>query len=534
MTLMMRRGLAVLGLALCCAGAAQAHPHVWVDARSTVLFEDGALAGIRHEWTFDPYFSAWAIQGLDTDGDGVLAPAEMQELAEENMVGLAYYEFYTYAGADEEALGLQGPHDPSMRYENEQTTLSYTVWLEQPREISGEFDIIVGDPEYYSEITFPNDSAVTVEGAPAGCSAQAHPPQMIDPALEEQLYLLGPDVLELPPELKQAARDLANRITITCPQRAAATASDAIAQAISAPAPRPFAAPPSEPAMAPGQGGFMGWVADQQRTFYRALTDALSALREDNNAFWILGGLSFLYGILHAAGPGHGKVVISSYVVANERQLRRGIVLSFLSAMMQAVVAVAFVLVAVGLLRATSVAMSDAAGVMTRGSYVLVAVLGAWLAARHILGFGHHHHHAEHRHAHADHRHGHDGHDDRHDGHDEHAHHVVLPQQTGGNWRSMAGVVFSVGIRPCSGALVVLVFALTQGVLAAGIAATFLMALGTAITVGVLATLALGAKGLMMRYGGGGAVAGVVLWWVELAGALAVMGFGLLLFFATP
>ncbi len=75
--------------------------------------------------------------------------------------------------------------------------------------------------------------------------------------------------------------------------------------------------------------GLLGWVADQQRNFYQALTAALGRLKTDYNGFWVLGGLSFLYGIFHAAGPGHGKVVISSYVLANERQVKRGIVLSF-------------------------------------------------------------------------------------------------------------------------------------------------------------------------------------------------------------
>ena len=112
----------------------------------------------------------------------------------------------------------------------------------------------------------------------------------------------------------------------------------------------PFAAPPNEPVIAPGQGGFVGWIGEQQRVFYRAMTGALGALHEDGNAFWILGGLSFLYGVFHAAGPGHGKVVISSYVLASERQLRRGVVLSFLSAMMQAAVAIGFVLVVAAVL----------------------------------------------------------------------------------------------------------------------------------------------------------------------------------------
>ena len=65
--------------------------------------------------------------------------------------------------------------------------------------------------------------------------------------------------------------------------------------------------------------------------------------KADGSAVWGLLGLSFLYGIFHAAGPGHGKAVISSYVVANEETWRRGVVLSFASALLQAFVAVAFV-----------------------------------------------------------------------------------------------------------------------------------------------------------------------------------------------
>ena len=80
--------------------------------------------------------------------------------------------------------------------------------------------------------------------------------------------------------------------------------------------------------------------------------------------------------------------------------------------------------------------------------------------------------------------------------------HVVMPGQTGGGWREQLGVVLAVGLRPCSGALIVLAFALSQGLLAAGIVAVLLMGLGTAITTGSLAALAVGAKGLARTTGG--------------------------------
>lgn len=498
-------------------GAAQAHPHVWIDARGEVLVENNAITGMRHHWTFDEYFSAWAIQGLDTDGDGVLTPEELQPLADENIVGLDYYSFYTFAETASGPVGFAGAFDPSMVFENGRTTLTFTVLFDVPQPLSRAFDIEVGDPEYYAAFSFDGSDAVTLDGAPEACLVEVSEPSPIAPELEERLFMLGPDVTELPDDLRQAARDLANLVTVRCPELSGASALEAIETAAPARPRTPFAAPPAEPGISPSEGGIMGWIGTQQRNFYQALTAALSALHADGNAFWVLGGLSFLYGVFHAAGPGHGKVIISSYVLANERQLRRGVTLSFLSALLQSLVAIGLVLVASGLLRLTAMAMSDITNWMAIGSYGLIALLGAWLATRKLIGRGHSHDHHHHHHDHGEHC----------------DHHVVRPEQASGDWRAALGVIVSVGLRPCSGALVVMVFALTQDLLAAGIFATLLMGLGTAITVAVLASLAVGAKGLAVRLGGDGATAVSILWWLELAAALAVMSFGLLLLFAS-
>ncbi|KKB80469.1 hypothetical protein VW35_06775 [Devosia soli] len=323
-------------------------------------------------------------------------------------------------------------------------------------------------------------------------------------------------------------------IVISCAEAPApTTALEATEQvAVSRPS-APFGGPPPEPGLNLPRSGFFGWLQDQQRAFYGAMTRSLDALRNDWTAFWVLGGLSFLYGIFHAAGPGHGKVVISSYVLANEHQLRRGIALSAVSALLQSLVAIAFVLVLAGLLRLTSTAIGDAAHWVGVLSYGLVAALGAWLVIRKIFGLGHHHHHAPearqdiwHDHAHEDHHHDHD--------HPEHMHHAVSPADLSGNWREQLGVVLAVGLRPCSGALVVMVFALSQGLLAAGVASVLLMGLGTAITVAVLASLAVGAKGLLGRLGGEESVlAQRIVWWAELAGAALVLLFGILLLIAS-
>lgn len=542
----------LLGLAL----PAVAHPHILIDAKATVVFDaNGAVTGLRHSWTFDTPFSSWMIQGLDTDGDGETSSAEMQDLADENMVGLADYGFYTYAGEGDALMHFTPAGDQRMAYEDGHVVLTYSLDATEPMPAGSRFELAVYDPEYYVAISFAEQGSVTLENAPVSCSAHVEPPRPMAPDVEERLYALGPEVLELPPDLAAAMRGTQGLIAVTCgdgsaPVAAPAmTALDAVTEVAQAKPTMPFGGPPPEPGLNLPRTGFFGWLHDQQRNFYTAMTQSLDALRSDWTAFWVLGGLSFLYGIFHAAGPGHGKVVISSYMLANETQLRRGVTLSVISALLQSLVAIGFVLVAAGILGLGSVALTDAANWIGIASYAMIVLLGLWLVARKIFGWGHHHHdhddmarkahahlhgHDDHHHHGHDHEHGHDHHHHHHD-HDEHGHaHIVGPEVAGGSWREQIGVVLAVGLRPCSGALVVLVFALSQGLLVAGISAVLLMGLGTAITVALLATIAVTAKGLAKRVGGAdNPVTHAVVWWLELLGAIAVLCFGVLFLIAS-
>src|SRR5690606_35800916 len=128
--------------------------------------------------------------------------------------------------------------------------------------------------------------------------------------------------------------------------------------------------------------GLMAWINAMQQDFYRALTGALRSLREGEGGLPVLVGLSFAYGVFHAAGPGHGKAVISSYMLANEVALRRGILLSFLSAFLQGLVAIALIGALFLFLKDSSVSMRDAGQFLERTSYALVAAFGAFLLWR--------------------------------------------------------------------------------------------------------------------------------------------------------
>ncbi len=308
----------------------------------------------------------------------------------------------------------------------------------------------------------------------------------------------------------------------------------------------PFGGP--RPAAEPQIGGIVGWLLAKQSEFYREMSATIRAAKSDGSAVWTLLAISFAYGIFHAAGPGHGKAVISSYLVANQETARRGIVLSFASALLQSLVAVLIVGICAWLLNATAKTMCGAEKAIEIASYSLIALFGVrlvWtkgggfmralqtkpvpaMAVAHSHDHGHHHH--GHRHDHQ----GHDHHDDHvHDEHCGHSHGPTPDQLAGpGGWQRGLGAIFAVGLRPCSGAILVLVFALAQGLFWAGIAATFVMGLGTAITVATIAIVAVSARGLAQRLSagrdGGGAL---VMRGLEFGAAGLVLLFGLGLLF---
>ena len=267
---------------------------------------------------------------------------------------------------------------------------------------------------------------------------------------------------------------------------------------------------------APAAGGIGGIILSVQAQFYKALTDAVAALKADGAAVWSLVVIGFVYGVFHAAGPGHGKGVISAYLLASRRTLVKGLGLSAAAALLQALVAIALVAVMRLVLNATAAGTDLTAAWIERISFMVIAGFGAillWRKTAGLVGGDAAHAHAHHDHAHDDHgHHDHAHHDHGHAGPRDHAHehghdgHVHIPPPAALDrmtaWRDMAAVVVAAGIRPCSGAIILLVFALSQGLFAAGVVATFAMAAGTAITTGALATVAVLAKGLAVRLAG--------------------------------
>ncbi len=266
---------------------------------------------------------------------------------------------------------------------------------------------------------------------------------------------------------------------------------------------------------APAATGIGGMILAWQGAFYRSLQGAVLALKRDGGALWTLVGIGFAYGVFHAAGPGHGKAVIAGYLVASERALLKGVALSLAAALLQAVVAISLVGGVTIALQATAATMGRVTNLVELASFAAVALLGValtWRKAGKVLGLA-----ALSRGEAAP---------------DAACDHVHLPPPEAidrlTRAREMAGVVLAAGIRPCAGAIVVLVFALSQGLLPAGIAAVFAMSLGTALTTAAIAALAVFAKALALRLAGGrGAGGAIAVAGLELLAAAFVLVIGL-------
>jgi nickel/cobalt exporter len=292
---------------------------------------------------------------------------------------------------------------------------------------------------------------------------------------------------------------------------------------------------------AQGGSGIGGWILAEQAWFYRQLETALKTARDDHGFAFGMVLLAFAYGVFHAGGPGHGKAVISAYLIANEQALRRGIVLSTAAALLQALVAIGVVFTATLILRATAIGMTRLADHVELISFAGISLFGlvlTWRKAAPVAALlapelpdgapDHHHHDGHHHHAQADAH----GHVHGPEGHEACDHHVPveLVQSRGFRWRDAGPVVLAAGSRPCSGAIIILVFAWSQGLLAAGLAAVLAMAAGVAVTVSALATLSVFAKRTAQHLAGGEAryaKAGAAL---ELLAAafVAMLGLGLM------
>jgi nickel/cobalt exporter len=251
--------------------------------------------------------------------------------------------------------------------------------------------------------------------------------------------------------------------------------------------------------------GIAAMILNIQARFSEAMTKSLSLIKQGESGLISFIAIGFAYGIFHAAGPGHGKAVIAAYAFSREKAIGRTIAMASAAAALQSFVAIALVTILSLLIRVTAPTMRNATQLIELISFLAISMVGLvllWQKAAHLAvtldakreHAGHMHIHAHDAHSH-DHHHG--GHTHHHHDHHGHTHAPIAPANA--DWKDMVSAIVAAGIRPCSGSILILIFALSQNLFTIGILAAIAIGIGTAITTSGLAVFAILAKAAAVR-----------------------------------
>ncbi|MCC5978584.1 MAG: DUF1007 family protein [Salinarimonas sp.] len=194
---------------------ARAHPHVWVTAHTEILYDDSErIAGLRHIWTFDEFYSAWAVQGLEEDY-GEVGPEQLRELAEINATSLVEFGYFTEARIDGGDREFAPPVDFDMIYEDGHLTLTFTLPLNEPARPSTAFVMEIYDPTFFVSFTIDKgDDAIRLVGGPQGCAKTITRPASSE--IEEAASLSEAFFATLT-AASDFGEQFANRALIACP-----------------------------------------------------------------------------------------------------------------------------------------------------------------------------------------------------------------------------------------------------------------------------------------------------------------------------
>lgn len=201
-------------VAIILPGEARAHPHVWVTARSQFVFDGDNVTAIRHSWTFDAAYSQYATQGLDTNGDGKLDPAELADLASTNVEGLIEFDFFTAVKANGRSIPFTKATDSSMTFGDGMLTLHFTLPVEPPAPANKVLAVELFDPTYFVSFLYATgDDAAVVTGRHQACAITIRRPEQRvfeDEELSEAFF----NALTSASKLSQ---DFATRAIVACP-----------------------------------------------------------------------------------------------------------------------------------------------------------------------------------------------------------------------------------------------------------------------------------------------------------------------------
>jgi ABC-type uncharacterized transport system substrate-binding protein len=195
------------------ASMAEAHPHVWITSTSELIYApDGTLTGVRHAWTFDEMFAAYALQGIETKTKGAYSRDELAPLAQTNVESLKEYAYFTFAKADGKKEKFNEPVDYFLEYRDNALTLHFTLPLKTPFKAKALL-LEVFDPTIFIDFKFAEKDPVKLVGAPEGCQMNFQRPNDGSASaqqLNEQTFMSGGANANY-------GAMFANKITVDCP-----------------------------------------------------------------------------------------------------------------------------------------------------------------------------------------------------------------------------------------------------------------------------------------------------------------------------
>ena len=200
-------------LTLLTAGAASAHPHVFIMARSELVYDGGNFIGVDQHWTFDESYSAFAVQGLDPRKDGVLTRDDLAALAKVNIESLAEFEYFSFGKSSGRKLEFGQPENYWLDYRAEKLTLNFTLPVKVPV-ASRTLTFQVYDPSYFVAFAFDGTNAVSLRNAAEGCSVTMKTPPQFNAGGSKTL---SGDFFNQLNAGSDFGGGLADRALVTCP-----------------------------------------------------------------------------------------------------------------------------------------------------------------------------------------------------------------------------------------------------------------------------------------------------------------------------
>ena len=197
------------------AGPARAHPHVWVTMKTELVYAaDGTITGVRHAWSFDDMFSAFATQGYEGKVKGQFSREELEPLAKVNVESLKDYDYFTYVKIDGKKVKLKEPAPGYyLDWKDAVLTLHFTLPVEQPVK-TRELQVDVYDPSIFVDFSFAKENAAKLVDAPANCKVDVALPR-------EMTFAEGKALSQIPADQPNVAMaigaEFANKILVHCP-----------------------------------------------------------------------------------------------------------------------------------------------------------------------------------------------------------------------------------------------------------------------------------------------------------------------------